>query len=183
VKLSVRKMAVAGLLGAVSLVMGTVPWLGYIPVPTLAGSITIMHVPAILAGVVEGPLVGFFVGLIFGLTSLLRATVPAFADPLVAILPRLFIGVAAGWTFLALQRLPLTVRLAVAGVVGTATNTVLVLGMMVLRGYLPAKGVALIALTHGTPEVIMAAVIVTAVGLALSRAGIVRRGGSNKSAA
>jgi uncharacterized membrane protein len=174
-KLTVRKMAVAGVLGAVSLVMGFVPWLGLIPVPTPAQHATILHVPAILAGMAEGPVVGLVVGLIFGIISLTRATIPAFADPLVAVLPRLFIGVLAAYTFAGVRRFGLQPALIAAGVVGTLTNTVLVLSMMVLRGYLPASAALGVGLLHGLPEVVVAALICSAVGTALSRAGLIDR--------
>lgn len=173
-KLTVRNVAVAGILGAVSLALGYVPALGLIPVPTPAGAATILHVPAILAGIAEGPVVGAVVGLIFGLVSLTRATIPAFADPLVAILPRLFIGVLAAYTFGGLRRFGLVPALASAAVVGTLTNTGLVLSMMVLRGYLPGEAALGVAALHGTPEAVVAAVICVAVGGALSRAGFLR---------
>ena len=58
-KISTRKMAVAGMLGAVAIVL-SVTGLGMIPMPTLAGRATIMHVPVILAAILEGPVVGAF---------------------------------------------------------------------------------------------------------------------------
>lgn len=173
-KVSTRKMAVAGLLGAVSIAMGLIPGIGFIPVPTPAGAATIMHIPAIIGGVAEGPGVGLFVGFIFGLMSLLRATTPLFADPLVAILPRLFIGVSAYFAFVGLRRFGLTPGLIGAAVAGTLTNTVLVLTMLVLRGYIPAEVGVTLGLLHGTPEVVIGSIIVVAVGLGLSRAGYVR---------
>lgn len=182
-KLTVRKMAVAGILGAVSLVMGYVPMLGLIPVPTPAQHATILHVPAILAGIAEGPVVGLMVGFIFGIVSLTQATIPAFADPLVAILPRLFIGVLAAYSFTGLRRFGLVPALAGAAVVGTLTNTILVLSMMVLRGYMPAAAAVPIGLLHGTPEAVVAGLICVAVGGALSRAGFLRRPVSAGSAA
>ena len=87
-----RTLTVSGLLGAFSIVLGITP-LGFIPVPTAAGHATIMHVPAILGAVLEGPMVGTLTGLIFGLHSFLRAGNVMFADPLIAIGPRLLIGV------------------------------------------------------------------------------------------
>lgn len=180
-KLTVRKMAVAGVLGAVSIVMGMVPWLGMIPVPTPALNATILHIPAILAGIAEGPVVGLVVGLIFGLVSLLRGAGTLFADPLVAVLPRLFIGVLAAYTFTGLHRLlgqrrfSITVALVGAAIVGTLTNTGLVLSMAVLRGYFSTAAALSIALLHGIPEVVVAAVICAAVGAALYRAGFIGR--------
>ena len=174
-KLNIRKLSVAGLLGALSVVMGLVPMIGFIPVPTAAQNATIMQIPAILGAVAEGPAVGLFVGFIFGLMSWLRATNPMFADPLVAVLPRLFIGVAAYYAFAAARRLPLSARLGVAAVVGTLTNTVLVLSLIVLRGYLTGAVALSVGLIHGSAEVIVAVIIVTAIGLALARAGFLRR--------
>jgi uncharacterized membrane protein len=98
--LSIRKIVMSGILGAVSILLG-VTGLGFIPVPTPAGHATIMHVPAILGGVLEGPVVGLLTGAIFGIFSFLRATSPLFTDPLVAIFPRLFIGVTAYYAYIA----------------------------------------------------------------------------------
>jgi uncharacterized membrane protein len=177
VKFTVRQMAVAGVMGAVSFVMGYVfPVLGFIPVPTAAGSATILHVPTILAAVAEGPVVGAVVGSIFGLLSFLRANTPAFADPLVAVLPRMLIGVTAALAFYGFRRFSLTAGLVGAAVVGTLTNTVGVLGMMVLRGYMAPKVALGVGLIHGGPEIVVAVLTITAVGLALARAGVVRAG-------
>lgn len=163
--LSVRKIVISGVLGAISILLG---WtrLGFIPVPTAAGHATIMHVPAIIGGIMEGWVVGGLVGLIFGLFSFLQATVPMFKDPLVAILPRLFIGVTAYLTYAGLKRLNQYLALIVSATVGTLTNTLLVLGMAVVRGYM-APGVALtVAVTHGIPEIIVAAILTVAVVVA-----------------
>ena len=67
-RMSTRKMAVAGMLGAVAIVL-SVTGLGMIPVPSLAGRATIMHVPVILAAILEGPAVGAFTGFIFMTTT------------------------------------------------------------------------------------------------------------------
>jgi len=96
----VRKAVVAGALGAVSIALFLTPF-GYIP--WLAGaSLTVMHVPAILGAVLEGPVVGMVVGAIFGVTSLVKAaTAPQgpidvfFVNPVVSVLPRVLVGLAA----------------------------------------------------------------------------------------
>ena len=62
-KLSTRKIVIAGLLSAVAIVL-SVTGLGYIPLPTAAGRATFIHVPVILAGILEGPVIGGFVGFI-----------------------------------------------------------------------------------------------------------------------
>ncbi|MGD2205690.1 MAG: ECF transporter S component [Anaerolineae bacterium] len=219
--LSVRRIVVAGVLSAIAILLG---WtrLGFIPVPTAAGNATIMHVPAIIGGILEGWVVGGIVGTLFGLFSFLNATVPLFKDPLVAVLPRVFIGVTTYFAYRTLRRLGVRwmliflallfgllavftfevgqtsvwvaaltgvvglaiiavlayfalnrqfeiVVLSVAAAIGTLTNTVLVLTMAVLRGYM-APGVAwTVGLTHGIPEIIVAAIITVAVVVAWKR--------------
>ena len=166
--LSVRRIVIAGVLSAIAILLG---WtrLGFIPVPTAAGNATIMHVPAIIGGVMEGWVVGGIIGTIFGIFSFINATVPLFKDPLVAILPRIFIGITAYFTYAGLKKVNEYLALIIAATVGTLTNTVLVLGMAVIRGYM-AAGVALgVGVTHGIPEIIVAAIITVAVIVAWKR--------------
>lgn len=161
----VRAVVIAGVLAAVSILLGATR-LGFIPVPTPAGNATIMHVPAILGGIMEGPAVGGVIGLVFGIFSFFQATIPMFKDPFVAILPRIFIGITAWATYAGLRRAGDVVAIILSAVVGSLTNTVLVLGMAVLRGYM-APAVALgVGLTHGLPEMLVAAIIVVAVVMA-----------------
>ena len=225
--LSTRSIALAGVLAAVTMVLG---WtgIGFIPVPTPAARATILHIPAILAGILEGPVAGLLVGGIFGIFSFALAVIPMFKDPLVAIVPRLLIGVAAsyayhflgkasrGWLlggglavaafagvfayqagrstlwvgiligvlalallasmiWMALRRQHESVALAVAAAVGTLTNTCLVLGISVLRGYLPNfQTAAFIGVTHGVPEVAVAVIVVVPIVLSWKRT---RQGG------
>ncbi|RLC72858.1 MAG: ECF transporter S component [Chloroflexi bacterium] len=165
---SVRKIVVSGVLAAIAILLG-VTRLGFIPVPTAAGNATIMHVPAIIGGIMEGWIVGGIIGTIFGIFSFLQATTPLFKDPLVAILPRIFIGITAYFSYAALKRANEYVALIVSAAVGTATNTILVLGMAAIRGYI-APGVAVtIGLTHGIPEIIVACIITVAVVVAWKR--------------
>jgi hypothetical protein len=92
----------------------------------------------IIGAVLEGPIVGAVVGLIFGVFSMIRAAVapnspldPAFTNPLISVLPRLFIGPVAWLVWKALKRWT-AVGLVAAGVAGSVTNTVLVLSMIAL---------------------------------------------------
>jgi len=179
VSLSTRRIVIAGVLGAVAILLG-VTRLGFIPVPNLSGNATIMHVPAILGGILEGPIVGALVGLIFGVFSFLNAGIPLFADPLVAVLPRIFIGVTAAYTYMGLVRVNKFVALIIAAAVGTLTNTVLVLGMGIIRGYLPAAAFWPITLTNGLAEVVIAAIITVVLVLGVER---MRKGGSATAAA
>jgi uncharacterized membrane protein len=159
--LSVRRIVITGILAAIAILLGATR-LGFIPVPNLSGNATIMHVPAIIGGVLEGPVVGTLVGLIFGIYSFLQATDAIFKDPLVAILPRLFIGVAAWASYIAIRPFNQYTALIVSGVVGSLTNTVLVVGMIILRGYLPPAFVLTI-IPQAIAEAIIAAVITVAV--------------------
>src|ERR687895_1405746 len=129
--LNVRQIVIAGILGGIAIFLGATR-LGFIPVPNLAGNATILHVPVILGGALEGPVVGTIVGLIFGVFSFIQAEVPFFRNPLVSILPRLPIGIVAWAVFVALRGRSVDLAAAAAGVLGSLTNTVCVLGMIVL---------------------------------------------------
>jgi uncharacterized membrane protein len=168
-----RTIVVSGLLAAIQILLG-LTGLGFIPLPTGVNA-TILHIPAIIAGVLEGPIAGAAVGLIFGIFSFLRATNPAFADPLVAIVPRLFIGPVAWAVFVGLRRFNLTVAAFVAGLAGTLTNTVLVLGLGYLRGYFPPELVATVAVTNAPAELIVAAIITAAVVTAVAGGAKLRK--------
>lgn len=177
--LSTRKIVVAGAMSAVAILLGVTRW-GFLP--WFAGaSLTIMHVPVIIAAVLEGPVVGLIVGAIFGVFSLIQAAMPnvqldpIFLNPLVSIFPRLFIGPAAWLIHHALKRYPLPALIA-AGVGGSLTNTVLVLGMIGLLGLYPWAILFPIVWANGLPEAGAAAVITVAVvsawlGLDNRRAG------------
>ena len=159
--LDIRKIVITGILAAIAILLG-VTRLGFIPVPNLSGSATIMHVPAIIGGVMEGPLVGLLVGGIFGIFSWLQATVPFFKDPLVSIVPRLFIGVTAYYSYALARKQNEYLALVVAGIVGTLTNTILVVGALVGFGYIPTEAVPAI-IPQAIAEVIIAVVITIAV--------------------
>ena len=168
-----RTIVVSGLLAAIQIVLG-LTGLGFIPLPTGVNA-TILHIPTVIAGALEGPIAGVAVGLIFGIFSFVRATNPAFADPLVAIVPRLFPGLVAWAVFAALRRYNLGVAAAAAGALGTLTNTVLVLTIAVARGYFPPELAWTVAFTNAPGEIIVAAIITTAVVLAVAGAGAKRR--------
>jgi len=157
-----RTLTVSGLLGALSIILGMTP-LGFIPVPTAAGHATIMHIPVILGAVLEGPKVGALTGLIFGLYSFLRASIPMFADPIVAIAPRVLIGIVAYVVY------RITRSEALAAALGTFPNTAGVMVLAVVRGYLPKAAAWAIVVTHGIPEIIVAVVITVIASRALRK--------------
>lgn len=107
-KFTTRDMAIIGVLGAISVMLGLTP-LGFIPIgPTRA---TIMHIPVIIGSITQGPIVGAMVGLIFGLFSWFQnVTNPtiisfAFINPLVSVLPRVLIGLTSYYSYKAFKKI------------------------------------------------------------------------------
>ncbi len=97
-----QKLVKAAVLGAITIVLGLTP-LGLIPLGVI--NATTMHIPVIIAAIIEGPVVGALVGLIFGLFSLVNAFVRptpiafAFYNPLISILPRILIGITSYYAY------------------------------------------------------------------------------------
>jgi uncharacterized membrane protein len=77
----------------------------------------------------------------------------------VSILPRLFIGLTAWASFAALVRINRDLAAGVAGFVGAATNTILVVGALILRGYFPAKVIIPVVLVQAIIEAVIAAIL------------------------
>lgn len=185
-KLSVRQIVTSGLLGAIAIVLG-VTRLGFVgPFPPLLPlSATILQIPAIIGGILEGPVVGLIVGLIFGLSSWLQAPTEAppgnlwFSNPLVSVLPRIFIGITSAYVYLALRKANEVLALAISALVGTLTNTVLVVGMIVVMGYAPLAVLAPAVAPNVVAEVVVAIIIVVAVVAAWKGIQVGRRRGSS----
>jgi uncharacterized membrane protein len=180
---STRSIVITGLMAAIAVVLGWTHW-GFIP--WFGGAaLTIMHVPAIIAAIIVGPLSGAAVGLVFGLFSMLQAAIaptgPAdvwFTNPLLSVFPRLFIGPAAWLIYQATKRHQIA-ALGLAGAVGSLTNTGLVLGVIGMLGYLPWAALVGISLANGFPEMIASAIITTAVVAAYWRLPTGKRKGAN----
>lgn len=141
---SIRRLVVAGMLSAITAVLTFTP-IGMIPLPPPLLSVTTVHLPVILATLVEGPGVGLLVGLAFGLCSLIRAWESGmvgltlfFRNPLISVLPRLLIPLITYGAYWLWRRLVKPgkatdkIGVAVSSVLGTITNTVGCLGMLVL---------------------------------------------------
>jgi uncharacterized membrane protein len=181
---STRKIVVTGILGAISIVLASTPF-GFIPMGAI--SITIMQLPAIIGAILEGPVVGSGVGLIFGVASLVRAAVaplsPAdviFTNPLISVLPRIFIGPAAWFVYKLLGKLEIP-AIILAGFFGSLTNTVLVLGMIGVLGIYPWAVLYPIALTNGLPEAGIIAFASVVIVAAIKQINLRRKPGANLS--
>ncbi len=170
--ISTRQIVAAGIIGGIALFLGATR-IGFIPVPIpLIGNATIMHLPAIVGGALEGPVVGILAGAIFGIFSILNADSPLFLNPVIAVVPRLLIGVVAWAVFVSLRRLSVDLASAVSGVLGSLTNTVGVVGLAVLFGLLPPEAIPIIV-PQAIAEAVLAAVVTVVVvrGVLLYRSG------------
>jgi uncharacterized membrane protein len=174
-RLSTHDIAVAGVFGALAVVLAFTP-LGLIPVPNPTEAATSLHLPAIVAGIIAGPIVGGMVGLVLALSTwyLYNATFMTFSGGnllvalLAAFLPRVLIGVLAYYAYRPLRRWP-PLAAAIAGLVGTLTNTFGVLGLLIWLGTFP---VALLApvFAMNVPVEVTLALIVTIPAVAALRA-------------
>ena len=142
--IAVRKMVTAAMLGAVTAVLAFTP-IGMIPLPPPLLHATTVHLPVILAALVEGPLVGLFVGLVFGVCSFINAWSSGavgltlfFRNPLISVAPRLLVPLAALGVYVVWKKLARPGAVSdklgavVASAVGSLTNTVLCLGTLLL---------------------------------------------------
>lgn len=174
---------------AIEIILVVTP-LGYIPIGPL--NATTMHIPVIIAGITLGKKAGAQLGLVFGLTSLIRATIQPgitsfcfspfvtignisgdWRSVIIALVPRILLGYLAGLIFEILKDKFKNENIAaiISALVGTITNTVLVLGGIYLffgNAYANALDIAyssLIAMllgvvtTNGIIEAIIGAII------------------------
>ena len=178
-----RKLVITGVMGAITVLLGVTHW-GFIP--WFGGiSLTIMHVPVIIAAVLEGPIVGAGVGLIFGIFSMIQAAVAPsspsdvwFTNPILAVLPRLFIGPVAYLVWTALKKIPVAGLIA-AGIAGSLTNTILVLGVIGIMGLVPWAVLGGIVVANGLLEAGASALITLVVVAAWRRIRIGKKQGSD----
>ena len=97
-----RKLVVIGMLSGISIFLG-LTGLGFINIPPVKA--TIMHIPVIIGAIIEGPIVGGLIGLVFGLFSMYQAfTAPMptsfmFWNPIIALVPRILIGVVSYYVY------------------------------------------------------------------------------------
>lgn len=175
----IRKLVVTGALGALAVFLG-VTRLGFFPWISGA-SITILHIPAIIGAILEGPFVGTGIGAIFGAFSLLQANIApvtpvdiAFRNPLVSVLPRILFPLATWGIYALLSRWKKIPAVIVSSIAGTLVHTILVLGMLVLTagsGILTGGNldisvwtiIGTIFVANGIPEALAAGILSTLV--------------------
>lgn len=121
------------------------------------------------------------VGGVWGLLTWVRAFVyPSsplapliFTNPLISFVPRLLIGLVAGWVFIGLKKVVSpSLAACFAGLMGSVTNTVLVLGGIYLFATTSNLATALLAVvtTNGLVEMLVTALVVPAIALPVMHA-------------
>ena len=146
---------------AIEIILVVTP-LGYIPIGPL--NATTMHIPVIIAGIVLGKKAGAELGFVFGLKSLIKATIQPgitsfcfspfvtigtmsgnYKSLLIAFVPRILLGYLAGFVFEIMKKNNReNLGVVVGALTGAITNTVLVLsGIYIFFGeaYASAVGV------------------------------------------
>lgn len=192
-----RWMVSVALMAAIVIVLANTP-LGMIQLPIIKA--TTVHIPVIIGAILLGPSAGAILGAVFGICSLISNTMAptllsfAFSPFMstsgipgaikaiwISVGCRMLIGIAAGWLWIALEKLKVNqlVALPVAGFVGSMVNTITVMGsiyFLFAQQYAEAREVAVTAVwglvmgtvtASGIPEAIAAAVLVLAVGKVL----------------
>lgn len=183
-KLNAKKMAVIGMLSSISIVLG-ITGLGFIPIPPVKA--TIMHIPVIIGAILEGPLAGCLIGLIFGSFSIIQLVmtgsplVAIFINPLISVLPRVLIGFTSYYAYRYLKTKKLSLKIGIGAAVGSLTNTFGVLGsiyMIYIDKYssifkistsAAKKTLLTVGLINGIPEAILSVVISVPVILAIKK--------------
>ena len=182
------RIAILGILSAFIIIQTFVPFLGNIPIPPL--NPTIIHITVIVAAFVLSTKDGMLVGLVWGLARMVKAyTLPAspldlllWTNPVIAVVPRVMVGLVAGLIFHAfLKRKQEKRGMVIAAVLGSLTNTVLVLGFIALfygNEYATAlnvdpsnllKVLAGIIATNGIGEAVAAGLIAPFIATALMK--------------
>ena len=184
-RLSLRQLTIIGLLAAVTLVLGMTPF-GLIRIPPI--NATTLHIPTIIAAILEGPRAGVAVGFVFGSYSLFQNMVAPnimsmfFLNPLVSVLPRMLFGPLA---YLVYRLIPLKrdfIRITLSAFIGTLLHTTMVMGAIYFLykdeyaslKNMPVENVVNIivgvAISHGTMEAVVAALLVTPVVIVAKKA-------------
>ncbi len=189
------------LFAALIIIMAFTPFLGYIPLGFTRA--TIIHIPVIIGALLLGPKKGAALGFVFGMTSLinntLNPTVTSFVfspfyslgeihggigSIIICFLPRILVGIIPYFVYRFLKekcKAPMVVSLGTAGLFGALTNTMLVMGLILVffkDAYAAANGIGSHAIygfilsiigINGVPEAIIAAILTACVGKILLR--------------
>ena len=199
-----QDMVLVSVFTAIIFILAFIPGVGYIPLGAIRA--TIIHIPVIIGGILLGPVYGAFLGGMFGLTSFLSNTfspvltsfvfTPFYSigtskgnlwSIVICFVPRILIGVVSYYVFHFCQRLlkkhknTSYLSYFISGVLGSLTNTILVMNLIYFcfgAEYSAVKEIGIESLyytiitviaVNGIPEAIAAGVITTAVCAVLYR--------------
>ena len=197
-----RYLVQVSLMAAIVCVVAFVPFLGYIPLVVIKA--TTVHIPVIIGAILLGPKAGGILGAVFGITSIIKNTMePAVVSfvfspwcpvpgqdsgswkaLLISMIPRILTGVVAALVYklFAMFDKKKYVSCVAAGIVGSMTNTALVMGSIYFlfgQEYAAAKQVAFqslagvlmgVVFTNGLAEAAVAAVLAALIARPLLRA-------------
>lgn len=200
-----QTMVLMAMFTAIIFIMAFTP-IGLINLPVIKA--TILHVPVIIGAIILGPAAGAYFGALFGLTSLIKNTItpsllsfaftPAVDVPgtghgsfwaiIICFVPRILVGITPWLLYMAFTKASPRMNngakaavLAASGVLGSLTNTFLVMGMiggLFSTAFATAKDIPVaevggvimgIIAANGIPEAICAGVITPVVCLILFR--------------
>lgn len=172
-------MTIGAVFIAILIIQSFIPYLGYIRILPGLPSITIIPLTVALAGVLLGTGFGTWIGLIWGILSLILAyTQPGdlvslmlFQNPIIAIVPRAAAGFAGGMIAQAAKNKSkgqAAVIYGLAGIATSAINTLLVIGLTSLFFMKNSD-----ALLHGLGQANNQAPLITILLVALGTNGIV----------
>ncbi len=193
-----------GLFSAIIVIMAFTPFLGYIPLGFTRA--TIIHIPVIIGSLMLGPRKGALLGFVFGMTSLINNTINptatsfvfspfyslgefsgGFSSLIICLLPRTLVGITPYYTYKLISKYcnkvknKLVLALSMAGIVGSLTNTLLVMNLIYIlfrEDYATINKVDTNALytfiigiigINGIPEAIVASIIIVLIGRTLKR--------------
>lgn len=203
-------MVQVALFAALIIILAFTPFLGYIPLGFTRA--TIIHIPVIIGCLLLGPKKGALLGFVFGLTSFINNTINptvtsfvfspfytlgdihgGIGSVIICFVPRILVGIVPYYVYHGLYRLTkksnsgLLVSLGAAGLIGSLTNTLLVMNLIFVffkDAYASANKVASDAVytfilsiigINGVPEAIVAAILVALIGRILLKSRIAQQ--------
>lgn len=191
---SPRQLALLGLMLGLTIILDVTP-LGAVPLGAI--SATIVHIPTVITGIILGPLAGWLLGTLLGLVSLIHALTrpvtvldPLFVNPLISVLPRMFIGLSSFFVYKLVDSLlnrkggQAGLGIFLGAAAGSLTNTGLVFLMLYLvyareiveQVGAPFKTILLtVFTTNAVAEAVLSGVIAVPVALAYFRYTRLRR--------
>ncbi len=133
-----RKLTFLGVMLALTIVFVAIT-----AIPTISASMALLiFIPTIVTGITQGPKAGALMGFFAGTTTMLRAILAPlspfdafFINPLISILPRIFIGIVAYYIYYLINKLSKKaignkIAIILGGAFGAITNTTLVMTML-----------------------------------------------------